>query len=434
VTRASIEAHMTVCSDCRALLEVERDIRTRAGEVLADVSLPAVDAPPFAALQQSAVGTRRPVRAVPLAWAASVVLALGAGWWGSDIYRTGLRDDARSMIAAPSSSEVEASAQESAAAADGAGTVAESPREDVRGPQQLRTTPAAPAPQAASGSASDTRVANRGPGGGFSQGTARTDQAAAAAAPPPGQATLGDAARDLSRRAAAAAGDTVVRAPERAQAATPPPAAALPKTESAGVPLPAPMQFLPGRAGQRTTIDDNNLAIFNDQLAQLDRGLVLMRDTTDALHDWPLLRIEGGDVPEIERGNAIGTEFVRVRQRVAGAVVELVFWRTMPLALQELVVTGVQKQLTDSQARQQVQNQAATSERRAANERTFITARDSSAGIGYRAVLSNSVLPDGRQQMVLRLTDAPVLLAIRGYLTPAELAELSSRLVPLRND
>jgi hypothetical protein len=184
----------------------------------------------------------------------------------------------------------------------------------------------------------------------------------------------------------------------------------------------------------RTTIDDNNLAIFNDQLAQLDRGLVLMRDTTDALHDWPLLRIEGGDVPEIERGNAIGTEFVRVRQRVAGAAVELVFWRTMPLALQELVVTGVQKQLTDSQARQQVQNQAATSERRAANERTFITARDSSAGIGYRAVLSNSVLPDGRQQMVLRLTDAPVLLAIRGYLTPAELAELSSRLVPLRND
>src|SRR5688572_16395028 len=85
-SRQSIEAHVAVCTDCRALLEAERSIRTRAGAVL-DAAAPVVVVPPFAELF-AAQRARRPRRRVwPLAWAASLLLAVGAGWWGNILFR-----------------------------------------------------------------------------------------------------------------------------------------------------------------------------------------------------------------------------------------------------------------------------------------------------------------------------------------------------------
>jgi len=77
-----LAAHLDRCIDCQARLEEERSLRARAGELLG-IALPAVDAPPFETLP-GATGERGPRGARPrrLRWAASVVVALGAGWMG----------------------------------------------------------------------------------------------------------------------------------------------------------------------------------------------------------------------------------------------------------------------------------------------------------------------------------------------------------------
>lgn len=81
-------AHLVGCVDCRARLEEERAIRERAGELLG-VALPTIEAPPFETLARVA-GVRRARGGMTtrrMAWAASVVLALGAGWMGNAMLR-----------------------------------------------------------------------------------------------------------------------------------------------------------------------------------------------------------------------------------------------------------------------------------------------------------------------------------------------------------
>jgi hypothetical protein len=76
-----LEAHVGECPACRGRLEEARALITRAGELLALAGPPARDIPPF-----RAGDVRPPARPSwrvpqPLAWAASVVLALAAGWY-----------------------------------------------------------------------------------------------------------------------------------------------------------------------------------------------------------------------------------------------------------------------------------------------------------------------------------------------------------------
>jgi putative zinc finger protein len=75
------EAHVAECPACRGRLEEARALITRASELLALAGPPARDIPPFRAGE-----VRPPARPSwrvpqPLAWAASVVLALAAGWY-----------------------------------------------------------------------------------------------------------------------------------------------------------------------------------------------------------------------------------------------------------------------------------------------------------------------------------------------------------------
>src|SRR5713226_1960435 len=76
-----LQAHIAECAECRARLEEERALIRRAGELFALAEPPARDVPPFRA------GDRRPPVRVwwqvrfPLAWAATVVLAVGMGWY-----------------------------------------------------------------------------------------------------------------------------------------------------------------------------------------------------------------------------------------------------------------------------------------------------------------------------------------------------------------
>jgi hypothetical protein len=80
VERARLEAHVAECAACRTRLEEERALVERASWLLgfAQPRERAAPPPPLHQLRQTAPGWR--VR-VPIAWAASVVLALGLGYY-----------------------------------------------------------------------------------------------------------------------------------------------------------------------------------------------------------------------------------------------------------------------------------------------------------------------------------------------------------------
>jgi hypothetical protein len=82
MTPADVIAHLDACADCRARLNIERYIREQAGEVLR-AAAPVVQAPPIESLRVM----RRAPAWVPYAWAASLMMAVGAGWWGSQLAR-----------------------------------------------------------------------------------------------------------------------------------------------------------------------------------------------------------------------------------------------------------------------------------------------------------------------------------------------------------
>ena len=83
-----IAAHLSTCGNCRTRLEQSHELRDRAAEILAFAAPAALAAPSFEALQaQAATSTRASRRGIPLAWAASIVLAIGLGWFGRDMLR-----------------------------------------------------------------------------------------------------------------------------------------------------------------------------------------------------------------------------------------------------------------------------------------------------------------------------------------------------------
>jgi len=99
---AALRAHLQACSDCRARLSEERRWRDGAIDLLGSVAPTAGEPPPFEDVLAAAaagpsegstagsdggfrgavVGGRPPGRLIELAWAASIVIALGAGWMG----------------------------------------------------------------------------------------------------------------------------------------------------------------------------------------------------------------------------------------------------------------------------------------------------------------------------------------------------------------
>lgn len=85
---ARIRAHLESCETCAARLEEERALRDEASAILAGAAPPVGEMPPLEELRARAAArasgaaprTGPRMRVPRLAWAASVVLALGAGW------------------------------------------------------------------------------------------------------------------------------------------------------------------------------------------------------------------------------------------------------------------------------------------------------------------------------------------------------------------
>ena len=120
-----VREHLRRCSACQQALAAEEALRTRAADVLA-LAMPNVgEAPPLEALMERARGPRdepvrrrRMPRVSRLGWAASVLVALGAGWTAREL---GLRPSARGgteVASDPGAASTEAEAAPVAEASD----------------------------------------------------------------------------------------------------------------------------------------------------------------------------------------------------------------------------------------------------------------------------------------------------------------------------
>jgi len=140
VERARLEAHVAECAACRTRLEEERALIERASSLLglAQPREHAAPPPPLHQLRRPSVVWRL---RVPVAWAATVVLALGLGYYAGD------RTSRTSMSAAPEPVAMRAA---DSSAVDRAGYVAMSPSRlysppRVQAPAPPRTRPLAAA-------------------------------------------------------------------------------------------------------------------------------------------------------------------------------------------------------------------------------------------------------------------------------------------------
>ena len=78
-----IGEHLSTCGNCRTRLEQNAELRTRAAEILHFATPLSMSAPAFETIEaQARTPMRRSKRTFPLAWAASVILAIGLGWFG----------------------------------------------------------------------------------------------------------------------------------------------------------------------------------------------------------------------------------------------------------------------------------------------------------------------------------------------------------------
>jgi hypothetical protein len=112
---SEVRDHISNCSVCQERLQDEEAVRAQAQDLLDGPAMPEVALPSFEDLKELAaapgappldeetedaetVRYRGPLRGVPLAWAATIVVALGVGWMGGQI--RGPRPEGESLIPA----------------------------------------------------------------------------------------------------------------------------------------------------------------------------------------------------------------------------------------------------------------------------------------------------------------------------------------------
>lgn len=117
-----IREHLSSCPVCEERLQDEKRIRRQAQELLEEGAPPEVALPPFEEIRARAeAGEASPSgsghapegraqswsvsRGFPLAWAATVILALGVGWMGGEVWRSLPQDGSGFVISEPPSAE-----------------------------------------------------------------------------------------------------------------------------------------------------------------------------------------------------------------------------------------------------------------------------------------------------------------------------------------
>ena len=124
-----ISEHLSTCGNCRTRLEQSETLRARASEILALATPLEVTAPAFETLRTHARATTNPRRTMSsLAYAATIIVALGLGWFGRGAWNANpgmqevaTRDVANTSILteqeeAPAAQPLQAPADQTAAA------------------------------------------------------------------------------------------------------------------------------------------------------------------------------------------------------------------------------------------------------------------------------------------------------------------------------
>src|SRR5213592_3716864 len=136
-----VEAHLAQCPACRGRLDEERALITRAGELLALAAPPDRELPPFRAGHMKHLTRLWWKVRLPLAWAATVAIALGIGTYlGRGVER---------VPQAPTASDTQPAELQALQAPISSDTVQRESRAERRGAARTpRAAPAAPAPAA----------------------------------------------------------------------------------------------------------------------------------------------------------------------------------------------------------------------------------------------------------------------------------------------
>lgn len=355
---ADVVTHLRVCADCRSRLEAERAVRESAGLILKDAGLAHIDVPPFTALDSP----RRTRRWLPLSWAASVVLAVGAGWLGSEAWRAqpmSFADGDRVMQESAASTEAgptgAAAGQTSTDAGPDQGilrsrTPEPSAAEAARNEGMAAATPASPAAIELPAAPSD----------GLAQAAAPPRQQAGAE--PPSDAAAREQARTepignvVADRSVAVSGD---------RAAEPDPRGRVITMEAAGAPpaelaqAAATRSFVPGAPGVRSLADARVEGWADAGAVPAAFDTILVREISGRMPFVPgavatsldsaqLHIVAGATGTSWEVARELGQTTVRIRQTLpTGEPVELVSWKTMALALQAIVVSDGRVQPDD---------------------------------------------------------------------------------------
>jgi hypothetical protein len=410
-TVADVEAHLQACVDCRARLEAERAVRAAAGLILADAS-GSVEVPPLEWLlaDTAARGAPRRRRAwLPLAWAASLFLAVGAGWWAASSggpsalpQRVAERAESRAEQArtAGTAEAGDADAGQPAAASLAAVTAADPPPTATADPRPAGALAgAAPAVGASAvGAAVDAAGAQAGTGATTSAADARVARVEA-----PTEA-VADAA---DRVAARPVGEPVARAESLVVTGVAPAV-----TTS---PMPPPSAVLRMSGAQRLRSEQSFQAgPVPDIVVNMPRAAGRAGD--EWTHLGPEQRVVAG-VPVVEvadagaavaafRVDSLLGAVVRVRQELAGGdSIELLIWRAQRPEMAELSARS-----TAGGGRQALPEVAA---------------------VGPVPV-SSETQTGGERRLVVLLPDSDVLVALRGSVPDGWLTAISQRLVERR--
>jgi hypothetical protein len=390
---ADVEAHLRDCGDCRARLETERSVRAQAGSVLHDARPAIMDIPPFERIAPSTPPRQRST--LQYAWAASVLLALGAGWMGGALLRGG------------SDASQQASRMESMDAAPMSATT--TPRQDELATVTPQAKPAAAEPRAEVATA---EVSMARPG-------------ISAVADSPVRSVAGQAAEPLGRpvpatdvemlRAAEPTATAVEQRAEQMAAAAPVP------------PTPPAAMALQSRAMQALVATETTaLAVGGtEQVAAVAQFRAHVQRARAGEMTWlPLsaddqrrreaavLVVQGAGTPQIDAAIAPPGTMLRVRQRLlSGEEVQLLLWSPPAVTADAVVTPGTPLRVVPP--------------RRPGEAAAREAARDRTPPLELQQVRR----ADGVHELILHDSVTGTYMALSGALPAAQLRQLVGRLV-----
>jgi hypothetical protein len=443
---ADVTSHLSACADCRARLEAERGIREQAGVVLRDLEQVDVTVPPFAdVVGAPVVRTRRQPRFMPLAWAATVVLALGAGWWGSAIFRAQGTQEMAAIDQVESSTE---SATPDPMAFQRAGAAGASA--DATGGDAAMNSDVTTGSDVANTGVAEVDVSDADA---FASNAARSRARQAAASPT--DVTEAAALRALAARAETGRVDTQMIA--EAPPVAPPQVASADATADARREARSneqsadPIGNAIGKIANAESFEAgaaDDFGTFAGMLSREQAGrMPFVRVDEQAAVSGQVFIVANASAPVIEVAQEVGQSTVRVRQILAsGESVEVVTWQSIALALdQVVVVTGAppRDSTRDTLAlRRRAETLAlvprsaplppapppAAQQSRALADSGAADALKAAGAPAAPAFLVSTepprTLPDGRRELVLRSASGPLWIAIRADLAPAALLDL----------